>query len=88
VRKISVRTYVGIGAYTSTFAAIFATTNTKNCLSSVYAIPSIHIGVKMVFTNAAPLGPYRGAGRRKEHFTIGAPTLLGRFDPERVEATG
>ena len=30
------RTYVGIGAYTTTFAAIFSTTNTKNCLSSVY----------------------------------------------------
>jgi carbon-monoxide dehydrogenase large subunit len=57
------RTFVGLGAYTTTFSAIFATANTKNCLSSVYAIPAIHIGVKMVLTNAAPLGPYRGAGR-------------------------
>lgn len=57
------RTCVGLGAYTTTFSAIFATANTKNCLSSVYAIPAIHIGVKMVLTNAAPLGPYRGAGR-------------------------
>ena len=57
------RTFVGIGAYTTTFAAIFATANTKNCLSSVYTIPAIHIEVKMVLTNAAPLGPYRGAGR-------------------------
>jgi carbon-monoxide dehydrogenase large subunit len=58
-----VRTQVGIGAYASTFAAIVATNNTKNCLSSVYRIPAIHIGVRMVLTNAAPLGPYRGAGR-------------------------
>jgi aerobic carbon-monoxide dehydrogenase large subunit len=57
------RTLVGIGAYTTTFAAIFSTANTRNCLSSVYVIPAIHIGVKMVLTNAAPLGPYRGAGR-------------------------
>jgi carbon-monoxide dehydrogenase large subunit len=57
------RTFVGIGAYTTTFAAIFSTANTKNCLSSVYVIPAVHIGVKMVLTNAAPLGPYRGAGR-------------------------
>jgi carbon-monoxide dehydrogenase large subunit len=57
------RTFVGIGAYTSTFSAIFATNNTKNCLSSVYRIPALHIGVKMVLTNAVPLGPYRGAGR-------------------------
>jgi aerobic carbon-monoxide dehydrogenase large subunit len=67
---LRVRTYVGIGAYTSTFAAIFATMNTKNCLSSVYTIPSIHIGVKMVFTNAAPLGPYRGAGRPEAIYLI------------------
>ena len=57
------RTQVGIGAYASTYAAIIATNNTKNCLSSVYRIPAIHIDVKMVLTNAAPLGPYRGAGR-------------------------
>lgn len=64
------RTSVGIGAYTSTFSAIFATTNTKNCLSSVYIIPAIHIGVKMVLTNAAPLGPYRGAGRPEAIYLI------------------
>ena len=66
---LRVRTSVGIGAYVSTYAAVFATNNTKNCLSSVYAIPAIQIDVKMVFTNAAPLGPYRGAGR---------PEALGR----------
>ena len=64
------RTYVGIGAYTSTFAAIFSTANTKNCLSSVYVIPAIHIGVKVVLTNAAPLGPYRGAGRPEAIYLI------------------
>ena len=64
------RTYVGIGAYTTTYAAIIATSNTKNCLSSVYVIPAIHIGVKMVLTNAAPLGPYRGAGRPEAIYLI------------------
>jgi aerobic carbon-monoxide dehydrogenase large subunit len=67
---LRVRTWVGIGAYTSTFAAIFATANTKNCLSSVYVIPAIHIGVKMVLTSAAPLGPYRGAGRPEAIYLI------------------
>lgn len=60
---LRVKTFVGVGAYVSTYAAIFATTNTKNCLSSVYVIPAILIDVKMVLTNTAPLGPYRGAGR-------------------------
>ena len=67
---LRVRSCVGIGAYTTTFAAIFSTANTKNCLSSVYVIPAIHIGVKMVLTNAAPLGPYRGAGRPEAIYLI------------------
>lgn len=60
---LRVRNLVGIGAYTTQYASIFGTTNTKNCLSSVYRIPAIDFGVKLVFTNTAPLGPYRGAGR-------------------------
>ncbi len=67
---LRVRTLVGIGAYTSTYASIVATTNTKNCLSSVYVIPAIHIGVKMVLTNTVPLGPYRGAGRPEAIYLI------------------
>ncbi|MBI3104417.1 MAG: xanthine dehydrogenase family protein molybdopterin-binding subunit [Candidatus Rokubacteria bacterium] len=67
---LRVRTFVGIGAYVSTYAAIFATHNTKNCLSSVYALPAIQIDVKMILTNAAPLGPYRGAGRPEALYLI------------------
>jgi carbon-monoxide dehydrogenase large subunit len=67
---LRVNTAVGMGAYISTFGAVFATMNTKNCLSSVYAIPAIHIGVRMVFTNAVPLGPYRGAGRPEAIYLI------------------
>ena len=76
------RTRVGIGAYASTYAAIVATTNTKNCLSSVYRIPAIHAGVKMVLTNAAPLGPYRGAGRPEAIY------LVERLIDEAARATG
>jgi carbon-monoxide dehydrogenase large subunit len=54
---------VGLGAYTSCYVGIVATNNTKNCLSSVYRIPSIRMRSRAVFTNTAPLGPYRGAGR-------------------------
>ena len=67
---LRVRTMVGIGAYSSTFSAVIATNNTKNCLSSVYVIPAIHIGVKMIFTNAMPLGPYRGAGRPEAIYLV------------------
>jgi len=64
------RTRVGIGAYASTYAAIVATNNTKNCLSSVYRIPAIRADVQMVLTNAAPLGPYRGAGRPEAIYLV------------------
>lgn len=64
------RTYVGIGAYTSTYIAIIATWNTKNCLSSVYRFPAIHFNTNLVLTNAAPLGPYRGAGRPEAIYLI------------------
>jgi carbon-monoxide dehydrogenase large subunit len=64
------RTYVGVGAYTTTYVAIITTWNTKNCLSSVYAIPAIYFNTKMVLTNAAPLGPYRGAGRPEAIYLI------------------
>jgi carbon-monoxide dehydrogenase large subunit len=67
---LRVRNLVGIGAYTTQFAAIFGTANTKNCLSSVYRIPAIGIDVKIVLTNAAPLGPYRGAGRPEAIYLI------------------
>ncbi len=67
---LRVRTRVGIGAYVSAYAAVFGTNNTKNCLSSVYAIPAICIDVTLAFTNAAPLGPYRGAGRPEALYLI------------------
>lgn len=75
------RTRVGMGAYASTFAAIVATNNTKNCLSSVYRIPAIHAQVTMVLTNAAPLGPYRGAGRPEAIY------LVERLIEEAARAT-
>ncbi|HEY6833687.1 MAG TPA: xanthine dehydrogenase family protein molybdopterin-binding subunit [Pseudolabrys sp.] len=82
ILALRVRNLVGIGAYTTQYAAIFATANTKNCLSSVYRIPAIQIDVQMVFTNAAPLGPYRGAGRPEAIYLIerlidGAARKLG-----------
>ena len=61
---------VGIGAYTSTYIAIVATNNTKNCLSSVYRVPSIRLRSRMVFTHHSMLGAYRGAGRPEAIYLI------------------
>lgn len=67
---LRVRNLVGIGAYTTQYVAIFGISNTKNCLSSVYRIPAISFDVKIALTNAAPLGPYRGAGRPEAIYLI------------------
>jgi len=82
ILALRVRNRVGIGAYTTQYAAIFGTMNTRNCLSSVYRIPAIEVDVRLVFTNAAPLGPYRGAGRPEAIYVIerlldGAARRLG-----------
>ncbi len=78
---------VGIGAYTSTYVGIVATNNMKNCLSSVYRIPSIRMRSRLVFTNSAPLGPYRGAGRPEAIYLL--ERLLdrasGKFGIDRAE---
>ena len=78
---------LGIGAYTSTYVGIVATNNMKNCLSSVYRIPSIRMRSRLVFTNSAPLGPYRGAGRPEAIYLL--ERLLdrasGKFGLDRAE---
>src|SRR6185295_3699652 len=79
---LRMRTRVGLGAYVTAFAAVFGTNNTKNCLSSVYRIPAITIDVTLAFTNAAPLGPYRGAGRPEALY------LLERLIDRAAAATG
>jgi carbon-monoxide dehydrogenase large subunit len=82
ILALRARNFVGIGPYTTQYTAIFGTANTKNCLSSVYRIPAIQLDVTLVFTNAAPLGPYRGAGRPEAIYVIerlidGAARKLG-----------
>ena len=78
---------VGVGAYTTAYIGIVATNNTKNCLSSVYRIPSIRMHSRVVFTNTSPLGPYRGAGRPEAIYLL--ERLLDRasakFGVDRAE---
>ena len=70
---LRVRTAVGMGAYASTYSAIVATNNTKNCLSTVYRIPAIHVGV----TDGSSPTPRRSgpivapAGRRRSTWSSG-----------------
>jgi aerobic carbon-monoxide dehydrogenase large subunit len=59
-----------MGAFLSEASAFIATSNFGRCLSSIYHFPRIAVGVRCVFTNTVPTGPYRGAGRPEANYTI------------------
>ena len=52
-----------LGAYVSPVAVIANVHNPLASLTGCYAIPAAHASFRLVLTNAASTGPYRGAGR-------------------------
>lgn len=54
-----------MGAYCSYIAPIMPIRNTTNGLPLLYKTPLVEVTQKMVVTNSAPIGPYRGAGREQ-----------------------
>ncbi len=52
-----------MGAYYSVHGPYVTIRNTTNGLPLVYRTPCIDVTVKLVMTNTASVGPYRGAGR-------------------------
>jgi len=59
-----------IGAYHGAVGAFIATSNFTRCLPCVYHIPRIAVRMRCVFTNTAPVGPYRGAGRPEANYVL------------------
>ncbi len=53
----------GQGAYVSPAGVGINTNNLARCLPGMYRIPKIDFSSRCIFTNTAPMGPYRGAGR-------------------------
>ncbi len=51
-----------LGAYV-VGAAIVPVIYSLKLIPSAYAVPAVHVTSRAVFTNTAPTGPYRGAGR-------------------------
>ena len=64
------RSIQGMGAYLSASGPSSPTRNTSMCLSGCYKIPHIYAHVECVFTNTAPVGPYRGAGRPEAAYVL------------------
>lgn len=58
-----------MGAYLANGPGI-ATRNMAWCLSGMYALPVVYLNVQCIFTNTAPIGPYRGAGRPEASYVL------------------
>ncbi len=60
----------GQGAYVSPAGIGINTNNPARCLPGMYRIPKIDFSTRCVFTNTAPMGPYRGAGRPEANYAL------------------
>ena len=71
-----------LGAYVTTVGAFVNVHNALQSGTGTYAIPAAHARFAQYFTNAGPLGPYRGAGRPD------IALLVERLVDEAAAATG
>jgi carbon-monoxide dehydrogenase large subunit len=60
----------GEGAYIGPGGININTNNVVRCLPGVYRIPKIDFSSRCVFTNTAPIGPFRGAGRPEANYAL------------------
>ena len=60
----------GEGAYITPAGVNINTGNVARCLPGMYRIPKIDFSSLLVFTNTAPIGPYRGAGRPEANYAL------------------
>ncbi len=59
-----------MGAYMSAFAPLIVTINVARHLASVYRTPLIEVRSRCLYTNMAPVGAYRGAGRPEGNYIM------------------
>ena len=67
---LRVRTTANLGAYLSTFASAVPTYLYGTLLAGQYKTPNIHVQVRGVYTNTAPVDAYRGAGRPEAAYVV------------------
>jgi carbon-monoxide dehydrogenase large subunit len=70
ITALRVEGFGNIGANLSNGTVMQPTGNVVKNTISVYATPLQDISTKAVFTNATPVGPYRGAGRPESNYYI------------------
>jgi carbon-monoxide dehydrogenase large subunit len=67
---LRVRHLTDQGAYVASPGVHINTNNFSRCFPTMYRIPKIDVGVRCVFTNTLPVGPYRGAGRPEANYIM------------------
>jgi carbon-monoxide dehydrogenase large subunit len=67
---LRMRHTTGQGAYITPAGIGINTNNVARCLPGMYDIPKIDFSSRCVFTNTAPMGPYRGAGRPEANYAL------------------
>ena len=67
---LRVKTIANMGAYLSTFASSVPTYLYGTLMAGQYKTPAIHVQVRSLFTNTAPVDAYRGAGRPEATFVV------------------
>jgi carbon-monoxide dehydrogenase large subunit len=67
---LRIRHLANLGGFLAPTGAHLATANFARCFPMMYRIPRLDIGVRCVFTNTVPTGPYRGAGRPEANYIL------------------
>ncbi len=67
---LKVDTIANVGAYLSLFATVTPTYLHAILYSGQYTIPAIHVNMRTVYTNTAPVDAVRGAGRPEATYTL------------------
>ncbi len=60
---LDVDTIGSLGAYVTAFGGLITGAAYPRVLTGLYRIPNAHCRIRAVYTNATPIGAYRGAGR-------------------------
>ena len=67
---LKIAAVTNLGAYVTAAGAGIATENFAVCFPGIYDIPDVSVRVRLAFTNTAPTGPYRGAGRPEANYVM------------------
>ena len=70
ILALRINNIANLGAFPSYYAPFIPTAGGTRVLSGPYKISSIHMQVKGVYTNCAPVDAYRGAGRPENVFLV------------------